>query len=152
MNQSDAVQRGIDAEPQTVQSAHKHRCLAWAGQYAGDWEILAYCEESSWEACFFNRNLQHEHVRGSSFEDARIKAEQRIDFIESERLASQQLVLLSRKMKRRPSRRAARAEISPAPNRASDLAASVPPLVVERSKADSFMAQPWHQKVRSSPR
>jgi hypothetical protein len=66
------------------QSVHK----SWAGQYADHWWILAYYKEGLWNACFFNWDSHHEHVSGSSFEDARTRAERRIDSIENEALAS----------------------------------------------------------------
>ena len=83
MSTADAVQqRSVNVGPQPGQSSHKLRCLAWAGQYASDWEILAYYQEGSWEACFFKWGFHHEHTNGSSFEEVQSKAEQRIDFIE----------------------------------------------------------------------
>ena len=57
-------------------------------QYAVDWEILAYYEEGSWEACFFDRGSHHEHANALSFEDVRRKAEQRIECIEEGQLGS----------------------------------------------------------------
>ena len=46
MNTADTAQRtDVDVEPLTGKFDHKHRCLVWAGQYAADWEILAYHQE-----------------------------------------------------------------------------------------------------------
>ena len=88
IRRADSVQpKHVHLEPQSRQSGHKLRCLVWVGQYAVDWEILAYYVEGSWEACFFDRGSHHEHTNALSFEDVRRKAEQRIDSIEKGRLS-----------------------------------------------------------------
>jgi hypothetical protein len=141
MSKAGAVpQKGIAVEALMNQSGHKHRCLAWAGQYADGWEILAYYQEGSWEACFFKWDFHHEHVSGSSFEDVRSTAEQRIDFIENERLASLQPPSLSRK--RKPLvLPVAGVEFPGISNLAGNLTCAKP-LVADQSKAASRLAQP----------
>ena len=115
MSRANAVKEGrVDVEPQPGQSSHKLRCLAWTGQYASDWEILTYYQEGSWEACFFKWDFHHEHTNGSSFEEVRTKAEQRIDSIEKgpwwavlplpfpERVSDSPRVLVLPEISRRP--------------------------------------------------
>ena len=111
MSRAEAVYVNVEPHPQ---SSHKLRCLAWAGQYASDWEILAYYEQGSWEACFFKWGFHHEHTNGSSFEEVQSKAEQRIDFIERgpwwavlplpfpERLSNSPRILVLPEISRRP--------------------------------------------------
>lgn len=54
----------------------------WAGFYAGCWEVLVYQRGDVWEACFFRRDIYHEHVAGQSLDGARRAAETRIDALE----------------------------------------------------------------------
>jgi len=91
MSIADPVKKDFEVEPQTRQSRHKIRFQSWAGQYADDWWILVYYKEGFWNACFFKFDFYHEHATASSLENARSKAERRIDFIEDEALASGKL-------------------------------------------------------------
>jgi hypothetical protein len=89
MSRADAVQQKcVEVEPQSGHSGHKDEYQSWAGQYSDDWWILAYYNEGLWNACFFKWDFHHEHASGSSFEEARSRAERRIDSIENEGLAS----------------------------------------------------------------
>ncbi len=58
--------------------------LEWVGCYATHWEIVIYEQNDLWEACFFTRDLYHEHVTGPSFDEVRRRAEERIDLLESD--------------------------------------------------------------------
>jgi hypothetical protein len=58
--------------------------LEWVGGYATHWEIAIYEQKDLWEACFFTRDLYHEHVAGPSFDEVRRRAEERIDLLESD--------------------------------------------------------------------
>ena len=58
--------------------------LQWAGCYATDWEIVIYEQKELWEACFFTRDLYHEHVTGPTLDEVRRRAEERIDLLESD--------------------------------------------------------------------
>jgi hypothetical protein len=60
----------------------------WTGCYALDWEILVYRQEECWEACFFKGELHHEHLKARSLDDARSKAEERINSIKLNNLQS----------------------------------------------------------------
>ena len=78
--EQQTVEAGVVLEEK--QNSRKHRQLRWAGQYEEDWEILLYELGGLWEACFFKWGFYHEHAFGSSLDDARRKAEVRIDSIE----------------------------------------------------------------------
>jgi len=67
----------------TAFSPRENRRLASAGIYANGWEVLIYETGLEWEACFFNHDLQHEHLLASSFDSARRRAEMRIDILEA---------------------------------------------------------------------
>jgi hypothetical protein len=58
--------------------------LDWVGCYATHWEVVIYEQHDLWEACFFTRDLYHEHVTGPSFHEVRRRAEERIDLLESD--------------------------------------------------------------------
>lgn len=58
--------------------------LEWVDCYATHWEIAIYEQKDLWEACFFTRDLYHEHVTGPSFDEVRRRAEERIDLLESD--------------------------------------------------------------------
>lgn len=64
------------------------RRLIWSSRKPGDWEILIYKQTDRWEACFFRWPVHHEHAIGSSFDSVRRRAEQRIRFLEVDRLRS----------------------------------------------------------------
>ena len=60
--------------------------LQWSGRFAVDWEILAYKKKFFWEACFFKWDIDHEHVKARSLDEARSKAQRRIRILEGDRI------------------------------------------------------------------
>jgi len=67
---------------QIIESDRILNPLRWAGVFMERWEILMYDRVDYWEACFFRWGEQHEHLTGDSLEEARGKAEQRIQLLE----------------------------------------------------------------------
>jgi hypothetical protein len=56
----------------------------WIGYYLLEWEILVYEQDECWEACFFNWDGHHEHVTAFSLSEARRKAKDRIEVLETD--------------------------------------------------------------------
>jgi hypothetical protein len=77
----ESIDSGDKSQPIREDVITGGRRPVWVAEYADGWEILIYHEQQRWEACFFKWNFCHEHADGHSFDDARIKAQKRIDEI-----------------------------------------------------------------------
>src|SRR5687767_14738144 len=80
---TDGLQSG---NSRVLSAVITERQLIWSSHRPDHWEVLVYKRKESWEACFFQWLIHHEHVIGPSFASVRQRAEQRIRFLEADRL------------------------------------------------------------------